>query len=164
MKRHKQRLISEGRGSDGEVEMVRGLSQVTQTEAWTMVSLSSWGSRPRWSGGKQVLEQCLGTFKKLCRALSCSLLFIPLLMGGKMARSDPALSLWAPRLSPPGDLSGEVVCHLRLSLLKPLPKQGCLHCRRVACPSVFSEVHVPQFPNGLKSVCDNADGVSWSWF
>lgn len=108
------------------------------------------------------------TSKKLCRALSCSLLFILLLMCGKMAWSATALSPCALRLShsqccSPGDQSGEVVCHLRLSMLKT-PKRGCLHCRRIACPSVFSERHVLQFPNSLKSVCDGADSVSWSWF
>lgn len=29
-----------------------------------MVSLSSWGSHPWWSGGKRVLEQCLGNIQK----------------------------------------------------------------------------------------------------
>lgn len=168
MKRQNRRFISEGRGSDGEMEMVRGLSWVTQTEARKTVSLSSQGSHPSGQEENGSSSNVWVTSKKLCRALSCSLLFIPLLLCGKMARSAPALSPWAPRLShhqhcPPGDQPGEVVCHLRLSMLKT-PKQGRLHCRRIACPSVFSDMHGLQFPNGLESVCDDADSVSWCWF
>lgn len=109
MKRHNRRLISEGRGSDGEMEMVRGLSWVTQTEARKTVSLSSQGSHPPWSGGKRVLKQCLGSvqkalqsFKLLCAVYSSAALWKdgPVspcsVTMGSTAEPPPALPSWGP--------------------------------------------------------------------
>lgn len=133
------------------MEMIGGLSRVTQMEAWKMVSLSSQRSHPQWLGGKWVLEQCLcnvletpQSFKLLSAVYSSAAVW----QGGLSA---PALSPWAQRLSqqeccPPGDQSGEVVCHLRLAVLKT-PPQGCLHCRRIACLLWSARSSAPKQPH-----------------
>lgn len=78
-KRHKWRLISKGRESSGEMEMVRGLSRV--------VSLSSWRSCLRRKTGP---EQCLGhvqkalqSFRQLCAVHSSAVVCkdVPVTMG-----------------------------------------------------------------------------------
>jgi len=109
MKRHKQRLTSEGRWSGGEMEMLRSLLHITQMEAWKTVSLSFWGSHPWWSGGKRVVKHCLGnvqkalqSFKLLCVLCSSAAVWKDGLVSpcsdtmGSTAELLPVLPSWRP--------------------------------------------------------------------
>lgn len=74
-----------------------------------MVSLSSWGRHPQWSGGKEVFKQCLGNVQKALQRfqLFCAVyssaaawnhgLVSPCSVSmGSMAEPPPALPSWGP--------------------------------------------------------------------